>query len=83
MSAFLISDPVHWVEFRLRQSIRATEREEDEWLFILHGKESLQNNMRHIRRQIQAIISRCSNTVTGRVDRFRLAIYPRHQVPWE
>lgn len=58
MSAFLLSEEVHWVEFRLARLDQITGEAVGEHQFLLPRVETVMENLRQVRRQIPDIIPR-------------------------
>ena len=75
MSAFFLTEEIHWVEVRLARLDQITGDMIGEHLFFLPRVETIMGNLRRIRGQMLDIISR---TVTGSMDiSFRLSLWPR------
>jgi hypothetical protein len=74
-SAFLLSEEVYWVEFRLSRFDSFSDELMGEHLFFLPRFETAMGNLSRVRKQILDIISQvCSAAQTAR---FRLSMWPR------
>ena len=75
MSAFFLSEEVHWVEFRLARLHQLSGEMVGEHLFFLPRVETVMGNLSRVRGQILDIISQTA--VGAMAANFRLSLWPR------
>jgi hypothetical protein len=75
LSAFFLSEHIHWVEFRLTRLDQVTGNMIGEHLFFLPRMETVMGNLRRVRGQMLDIIAQ--SAVGPRVSSFRLSLWPR------
>jgi len=75
LSAFCLSEQIHWVEFRLTRLDQVTGDMIGEHMFFLPRMETVMGNLRRVRGQMLDIIAQ--SPAGSRAFRFQLSLWPR------
>jgi hypothetical protein len=75
LSAFYLSERIHWVEFRLTRLDLITGDMIGEHMFFLPRMETVMGNLRRVRGQMLDIIAQ--SPAAPKTSRFRLSLWPR------
>lgn len=78
VSAFLLLEPIHWLEFRLCK-LNGVNEVTEECLFFVPRFETILGNLNRVRVQIHKVIARHGHMKSTEHRRFQLLIYPRQE----